>query len=414
VPIANGLEDAAATLQAAVDAVVHALAQHKTVRPQRAVKAAIWRLVVAGGFYALAARPLGRWSVELTAAAASELEPVCPAPFDELATAAIPVSETKAWVCGYPTAVMDAWMSAATKMGLGVAGFWSPAGALIDSLVERAPMAAAAAGGYWQDGRVRLELTTASRANQPSRGPNVSWRQSWALENIRVFACRDAPAVSEELVTDLLPRNSAFTGIPRPFLPAAAAHGLLQIDPSESMNLLRKTGAGATARSSSSHRLAAALGWCAAALAIYTGSNVLVGSQANRQAAQAQSLLTQAWHQSQGQTPLPALPVAMLESQARAWQGVSSAEGSLRSSQPVVALWASLAQALPADLSVHISSLRYRQTDLWIDGRVPSQAEVRRLEAAWSKLPGLTADPFRVTGGGAGSTVNFSVRMAVQ
>lgn len=80
----------------------------------------------------------------------------------------------------------------------------------------------------------------------------------------------------------------------------------------------------------------------------------------------------------------------------------------------MVALWASLAQALPADLSVHISSLRYRQTDLWIDGRVPSQAEVRRLEAAWSKLPGLTADPFRVTGGGAGSTVNFSVRMAVQ
>lgn len=413
VPIPDGLADPGATLRAAVEVVVQALAQNKTARSQRTVMAAPWRLVVAGGFYALASRPKGRWSVELATAAASELESVCPAPFDELTTGAIPVSETKAWACGYPTAVMDAWVAAAHNLGLCLSGFWSPAGALVDALLEHMP-SAATIPWYWQDGRVRVELARTLTADPVSIASTSSGSQSAEFEKIRVFACRDAPAVSEGFVAGLLPANSPLASIPCAFLPAAVAHLLRETDPSESMNLLRAAASGPTVISSGRRGLAVALAWCTAAFAIWTCTNLVAAYQATHQAALAQSRLAQAWHQSQGSTPLPALPVSILEAQARAWQAVGSSEGLGTTARPVIALWAALAQALPPDVSLNISSLRYRQTDLWVDGRVPSQDQVRRLEAAWSKLPGLAADPFRVTGGGAGSTVNFSVRMAVQ
>ena len=133
---------------------------------EKAVAHATWRLVIAGGFYAMAGRPKGRWTRDLATAAAGDLESVCPVSLDDLHATSIPISEVAAWVCALPKKTVEEWISAASTMGISLDGVWTHAGALVDGLLEQGIPRAESL--WWQDGRTRVDIAAAATGNSPS------------------------------------------------------------------------------------------------------------------------------------------------------------------------------------------------------------------------------------------------------
>ena len=375
---------------------------------EKVINRASWRLVIAGGFYAMAGRPKGRWTRELAIAAAADLEPVCPVRLDDLHVSAIPLNDTASWVCAVPKETLDQWLSAVENQKISLEGIWTHAGALVDGLFERGigvpPMShdkgCSTEPLSWQDGQTRVVIT----AIQRNHGKN-----DVVMDHVRVYASQEDASASSAM-RDLAQH---FTKTPDTFLPAIAASQLKQTDPTESLNLLANLRKSQPLRQKRQRPLAAGILLCATALLLAGASNLIAAKRATHYALLAQSQMNALWHQSHGTTPLPAMPVATLEQEARGWRNLDERQRSDMVPRSVLGAWATILAHAPPDQELSISSLRLRQSELWIEGRAKSQADARSLEKAWTNLPGLKADPFKITAG-SGEFVHFSVRMSVR
>jgi hypothetical protein len=357
------------------------------------------RIVVRGGFYAPAPRPQGLWSEELASAAATDLERVCPVPFDLLQTAAIPIDEENAWVCGLQEEIIVQWEQAASRCDVRLEGLWTASAALMDFVLEQEQLGREREL-FWQDGHVRFQWEKPSEIAGPLEPPK---------SQIRVFSCNDEAAASASLQSSLT-EGQHREPLPIACLPALAASLLTQIDPSESLNLLRGNHRSVALVERRRRPLAAALAICAIALLLFSGGNLLKARAAEIHSARARAQLAALWHLVNGSAVMAALPVTTLEQQSRMWQAASEKGSELGKPQEVLGRWSAIAKSLPPDLAISVTSVRSRGSELWIDGHVATPADARRLEEAWSKLPSLKSEPLRLTSG-AGGQVSFSARM---
>ena len=365
--------------------------------PEKVIGCASWRLVIAGGFYAMAGRPKGRWTRELAIAAAADLESVCPVRLDDLHVNAIPLNDTAAWICALPKETLNQWLSAAEAQKISLEGIWTHAGALVDNLLEQGcPIESLS----WQDGQTRVVITAIQR-NPPKTGT--------FMESIRVYASRENASASPAM-RDLA---RLFKNTPDTFLPAIAASQLKQTDPTESLNLFPNVSKSRLLRQKRHRPLAAGILLCATALILAGTSNLVASKRATNHAQLSQSQLNSLWHQSRGEDPLPAMPVMMLEQEARSWRNLDERQRPDMAPISVLGTWATILSHAPPDQELSISSLRLRQGELWIEGRAKSQVDARALEKAWTDLPDLKVDPFKITAS-SGELVNFSVRMSIR
>ncbi len=260
-----------------------------------------WRLVLPGGFYVVAGRPQGRWTTTLAKAAANELETACPVALDELQTAAIPLGPDTAWVCGFSEAILTKWQQAAQEAKLSLEGVWTQASALIDSALEE-DIHQDVDTVTWQDGCVRVELGRTKM--------DVTSRER-AIDRARVYSCRSAPALTG-FDTALAPSVIHF--------PGRAAHQLQEIDPSESLNLLRGLYGSSLLKRQIELPLAAVLFIWAIAMALFALANLASARAAQKQTLVAQEQIASLWHQAQGASLMPPLAVTTLEQQAASWR----------------------------------------------------------------------------------------------
>jgi hypothetical protein len=211
---------------------------------------------------------------------------------------------------------------------------------------------------------------------------------------------------------DLLGRGWNGEPVPAAGLPALAAALLTGVDPDESLTLLRGRDVPPALCRRRERPLAAALACVAAALALAAGACIARTRHADALAAAARGRAAAAWRGAGEGGPPPALVAAALEDRARAWQAAAEKDPPA-GGRSVLARWAAVAGTLPPDLPLTVTGLRAQGDELWVEGRVPSPQDARRLEAAWAALPALAADPLRITAGATGQ-VTFAARMTAR
>lgn len=383
--------------QAIVKRAVMAL-QQEASKMGANTRRAQWRLCLSGGFYAPAKRPAGRWSIVLSAAAAIDLERVCPVPLDELQAAAVPMNQEKAWVCGFDRATLSKWKTAAEELKIAFEGAWTHAAAISDFFLEHGngsePL-------DWQDGFARVELTPGPEPSLISKIRVYAWRGSPEATGIHEIIAQAAPA---ELLCDC----------PVHALPGLALHILEAADPSESLNLLRGDLRTSPVDTHRQRPFAAALVLCSIAMVILALGSFVKGQSASREAIGGQRELSAAWHQTHGQLLLPPLAVTTMEQEVANWRAARAELPVFNPHKPgIPEVWAMLVESLPKDLQISVSSLRNRRGELWIEGEVKNQADARKLESAWNSLAALKSDPMRLSAG-SGGLVNFSMRMVLR
>lgn len=360
-----------------------------------------WRIVLPGGYHHLSTMPSARWSRVLGEAIAGELEPDCPLALDELSTASLPIGDDAAWTVALPHGCLESWHNAASELGLLVEGFWTPASALVEYLLENPPSQCV----RWADGRT---IVTVEPNRVDDRGSTGG-----SLRAIRVLAAPNDPFCT---LTPPAPLNNQGDSGPQAaspvVYPALWTQSLRRVDPSESLNLARGQWAPSDLAARRQRPLAIACGWLGA-LCVLVGIGALLVAEGHRQrAASYGSEVGALWSHHHGDAPQPAMTVDTLQKQVNAWRNLRERGMLGRRNGSELAQLARWTAALPSDLLVNVDHVRCSGADVWIDGQVKSQADARRLFESLAAIPGVTTDSMR-TSPGAGGLVGFSLRLSL-
>lgn len=400
-PIAS--DDPVAILKIAIDQLQQSLISQlnlRSIKAQHMVLQASWRLVLPRGLYHHTRRGPGRWNLTKRIACASDIEDVCPVPLEQLAASSIVLDDQQVWVAGILKDELDSWLMAAKEHKIIWEGIWTWAGALVEGILEYSSIGQVA-HYQWQCGHQLIAIESTQESEKKFH------------VHVRIITDGESQSSLPWQTIAGAELASRFPDTPPEIYPGVLAHGLEQIDVSESINFAIEQHA-VKQKTPPGHRpLIRALYMASLATILLAGAFQLRRLLEMRITSQLTQEIRQVWQSARMNSPLAVSPVSTLEQQANIWTNIRTQQTLGLDHPKIKALWASLAAHIPQDIKLQVTSLRIRGTEIVIEGQTLNQFDARKIETAWTGITGITWEPMRLSTASSGM-VGFTIRGGIK